>query len=51
MKLLGSGKETIEGVRLIKEMYSKTMNNFSISNVSFGLPNAGRGFKFVFLHH
>ena len=48
----GSGKETIEGVRLIKEKYPKTRTTLGISNVSFGLPNAGREvLNSVFLHH
>ncbi|RAP31594.1 methionine synthase [Candidatus Marinamargulisbacteria bacterium SCGC AG-343-D04] len=48
----GSGKETIEGVRLIKEKYPKTRSTLGISNVSFGLPNAGREvLNSVFLHH
>ena len=48
----GLGKETIEGVRLIKEKYPKTRSTLGISNVSFGLPNAGREvLNSVFLHH
>ncbi len=48
----GSGKETIEGVRLIKEKYPNTRTTLGISNVSFGLPNAGREvLNSVFLHH
>ena len=48
----GSGKETIEGVRLIKEKYPKTRTTLGISNVSFGLPGAGREvLNSVFLHH
>lgn len=48
----GSGKETIEGVRLIKEKYPKVRTTLGISNVSFGLPNAGREvLNSVFLHH
>ncbi len=48
----GSGKETIEGVRLIKEKYPKTRQTLGVSNVSFGLPNAGREvLNSVFLNH
>ncbi|MBT5953262.1 methionine synthase [bacterium] len=48
----GSGKETIEGVRLIKEKYPKTKSTLGISNVSFGLPPAGREvLNSVFLYH
>ncbi|MEE2902018.1 MAG: methionine synthase [Myxococcota bacterium] len=39
---LGSAIETIEGVRLIKERFPKTKTVLGISNVSFGLPPAGR---------
>jgi len=39
---LGSAIETIEGVRLIKERFPKTKTVLGISNVSFGLPAAGR---------
>ena len=48
----GSGQETIEGVRLIKEKYPKVRTTLGISNVSFGLPNAGREvLNSVFLNH
>ena len=48
----GSGQETIEGVRLIKEKYPMVRTTLGISNVSFGLPNAGREvLNSVFLHH
>ena len=48
----GSGFETIEGVRLIKEKYPKVRTTLGISNVSFGLPNAGREvLNSVFLNH
>ena len=48
----GSGFETIEGVRLIKQKYPKVRTTLGISNVSFGLPNAGREvLNSVFLHH
>ncbi|MGH7163066.1 MAG: homocysteine S-methyltransferase family protein, partial [Planctomycetota bacterium] len=49
---LGSARETVEGIRLIKETlpYCKTI--LGISNVSFGLPAAGRDvLNSVFLYH
>ncbi len=51
-KYFGSGKETIEGVRLIKEMFPKCKTTLGISNVSFGLPAAGREvLNTVFLYY
>ena len=49
---VGSAVETIEGVRLIKQRFPKTKTVLGISNVSFGLPNAGREvLNSVFLYH
>ncbi|CAI8013759.1 Methionine synthase [Geodia barretti] len=49
---VGSAAETIEGVRLIKETLPNTKTVLGISNVSFGLPAAGREvFNSVFLYH
>ena len=49
---VGSAAETIEGVRLIKEVLPDTKTVLGISNVSFGLPPAGREvFNSVFLYH
>ena len=49
---IGSAAETIEGVRLIKEALPNTKTILGISNVSFGLPSAGREvFNSVFLYH
>ena len=49
---VGSAAETIEGVRLIKETLPHTKTILGISNVSFGLPPAGREvFNSVFLYH
>ena len=49
---VGSAAETIEGVRLIKEALPNTKTVLGISNVSFGLPTAGREvFNSVFLYH
>jgi 5-methyltetrahydrofolate--homocysteine methyltransferase len=39
---LGSARETVEGVRLIKERFPEAKTILGISNVSFGLPAAGR---------
>ncbi len=48
----GSGLETIEGVRLITEAFPRCSTILGISNVSFGLPPAGREIlNSVFLHH
>lgn len=38
----GSAVETIEGIRLLKEHFPRTKTVLGISNVSFGLPPAGR---------
>ncbi|NQW23842.1 MAG: methionine synthase [SAR202 cluster bacterium] len=49
---IGSGAETIEGVRLIKEALPGCKTVLGISNVSFGLPAAGREvLNSVFLYH
>jgi len=49
---VGSGAETIEGVRLIKEALPGAKTLLGISNVSFGLPAAGREvLNSVFLYH
>ncbi|QAY66046.1 methionine synthase [Paenibacillus protaetiae] len=39
---IGSAKETIEGIRLIKERLPECQTILGISNISFGLPEAGR---------
>jgi 5-methyltetrahydrofolate--homocysteine methyltransferase len=49
---LGSAVETIEGIKLIKTEMPKTKTVLGISNVSFGLPPAGREvLNSVFLYH
>lgn len=49
---IGSAVETIEGVRLISEAFPCCSTILGISNVSFGLPAAGREvLNSVFLHH
>ena len=48
----GSGLETIEGIRLIKKEFPLVKTVLGISNVSFGLPAAGREvLNSVFLYH
>ncbi len=48
----GSGVETIEGVRLVKQRLPACKTVLGISNVSFGLPTAGREvLNSVFLYH
>jgi len=47
----GSAKETIAGVKLIKQEFPHCFTILGISNVSFGLPNQGREIlNNVFLH-
>jgi 5-methyltetrahydrofolate--homocysteine methyltransferase len=49
---IGSAAETIEGLRLIKQTLPQCSTILGISNVSFGLPNAGREvLNAVFLYH
>src|SRR3989475_211079 len=49
---LGSAVETIEGVRAIKQRIPESRTILGISNVSFGLPPAGREvLNGVFLYH
>ncbi|MBP3040830.1 methionine synthase [Bacillaceae bacterium Marseille-Q3522] len=47
-----AAKETVEGIRLIKEKLPQCQTILGISNVSFGLPPAGREvLNSVFLYH
>lgn len=49
---VGSAVETIEGIRLIKKEFPRCKTVLGISNVSFGLPAAGREvLNSVFLYH
>ncbi|MEK6684307.1 MAG: vitamin B12 dependent-methionine synthase activation domain-containing protein, partial [Nitrospirota bacterium] len=49
---IGSAPETIDGIRLIKEALPGVKTILGISNVSFGLPPAGREvLNAVFLYH
>ena len=51
-KYVGSAVETIEGIRLIKAEFPEAKTILGISNVSFGLPEAGREvLNSVFLYH
>ncbi|HKD11913.1 MAG TPA: dihydropteroate synthase, partial [Thermoanaerobaculia bacterium] len=51
-KYVGSAVETIEGIRAIKGEFPQTKTILGISNVSFGLPEAGREvLNSVFLYH
>jgi 5-methyltetrahydrofolate--homocysteine methyltransferase len=52
VQYVGSAVETIEGVRLIKGQFPQCKTVLGISNVSFGLPTAGREvLNSVFLYH
>jgi len=52
VQYIGSAVETIEGIRLIKKRFPRTKTVLGISNVSFGLPAAGREvLNSVFLYH
>jgi 5-methyltetrahydrofolate--homocysteine methyltransferase len=49
---VGSAKQTIEAVRALKEKYPLTKTILGISNVSFGVPPAGREvLNAVYLYH
>ncbi|MBI2527015.1 MAG: methionine synthase [Candidatus Rokubacteria bacterium] len=49
---VGSAVETIEGLRAIKARFPSSKTILGVSNVSFGLPDAGREvLNAVFLHH
>ncbi|TCZ81043.1 methionine synthase [Paenibacillus albiflavus] len=49
---IGSAKETIEGIRLIKQAMPECHTILGLSNVSFGLPEAGREvLNAVYLYH
>jgi 5-methyltetrahydrofolate--homocysteine methyltransferase len=51
-KFAGSAAQTVAGVRLIKEKIPDAVTVLGISNVSFGVPPAGREvLNAVFLHH
>ncbi|WP_442604050.1 methionine synthase [Paenibacillus sp. KN14-4R] len=49
---IGSAVETIEGIRMIKEKYPACKTILGLSNISFGLPDAGREvLNSVYLYH
>src|SRR5712664_2208642 len=49
---IGSAVETIEGIRAIKQRFPECKTILGVSNVSFGLPPAGREvLNSVFLYH
>jgi 5-methyltetrahydrofolate--homocysteine methyltransferase len=49
---IGSARETVEGIRLIKEKFPECQTILGVSNVSFGLPPAGREvLNAVYLYH
>ncbi len=49
---IGAAEETIEGIRLIKEKFPRSLTVLGVSNVSFGLPPVGREvLNAVFLYH
>jgi 5-methyltetrahydrofolate--homocysteine methyltransferase len=51
-KFRGSAGETVRGVKLIKEKIPDALTVLGVSNVSFGVPAAGREvLNAVFLHH
>lgn len=49
---IGSAVETVEGIRLIKAKFPRTLTILGVSNVSFGLPPVGREvLNAVYLYH
>ncbi|MGE7667354.1 methionine synthase [Ureibacillus composti] len=49
---IGAAEETIEGIRLIKQKFPRTLTVLGVSNVSFGLPPVGREvLNAVYLYH
>jgi 5-methyltetrahydrofolate--homocysteine methyltransferase len=49
---IGSAVETIEGIKMIKEKHPKAKTILGLSNISFGLPDAGREvLNSVYLYH
>jgi 5-methyltetrahydrofolate--homocysteine methyltransferase len=49
---IGSAVETIEGIKLIKAAFPQCRTILGVSNVSFGLPSAGREvLNAVYLYH
>lgn len=49
---VGSANETVNGIRLIKEKFPRSLTILGVSNVSFGLPPVGREIlNAVYLYH
>jgi len=49
---IGSAKETIDGIRALKQVFPEVKTILGVSNISFGLPPAGREvLNAVFLYH
>ncbi|MDF2715294.1 MAG: 5-methyltetrahydrofolate--homocysteine methyltransferase [Paenibacillus sp.] len=49
---IGSAVETIEGIKMIKAKYPECKTILGLSNISFGLPDAGREvLNAVYLYH
>jgi 5-methyltetrahydrofolate--homocysteine methyltransferase len=51
-EFLDAGKNTLEGIRLVKERFPKAFTTLGLSNISFGLvPYARKILNSVFLYH
>ncbi len=51
-EFLDAGKNTLEGIRLVKEKYPNSFTTLGLSNISFGLvPYARKILNSVFLYH
>lgn len=51
-EFLDAGKNTLEGIRLVKEKFPDSYTTLGLSNISFGLvPYARKILNSVFLHH
>ena len=51
-EFLDAGKNTLEGIRLVKEKFPNSFTTLGLSNISFGLaPYARKVLNSAFLHH
>ena len=51
-EFLDAGKNTLEGIRLVKEKFPNSFTTLGLSNISFGLsPRARKVLNAVFLYH
>ncbi len=51
-EFLTAGKDTLEGIRLVKARFPESFTTLGLSNISFGLiPQARKILNSVFLHH